>query len=172
MMAMPRWRLHAADAVIVALITTASSVVGGAQLPVTTRLVSPHGVEPMSNLIVLPAEGQKSAADDAFAAEHYGQGRSVSGEHGALLAALVRPAPTGEITPDPPPEVPPPTVKPLVPSVAAPPPRVEQPLSPPRQEERPGPQPQGPGPQPQGPAPGQEAPPAQPPPRGHVQLAP
>src|SRR5271167_4478119 len=134
MMAMPTRRIHAEYAVIAALISTASSVVGGA--------------------------------------EHYGQGRSVSSEHGTVLTALIRPAPVGDITPDPPPEVPPPTVKPLVPSVAPPPPRAEQPLSPPRQEERPAPQPQGPAPQPQGPPPGQQAPPPQPPPRGHVQLAP
>lgn len=182
MMAMPRRRVHAEYAVIAALISTAWSVVGGAQLPVTTWLQSArahstanepmHQVTAGMHLITAPAAWQKSAADDTFVAEHYGQGRSVSGEHGRVLTALIRPAPVGDMTPDPPPEVPPPTVKPLVPSVAAPPPRAEQPLSPPRQEERPAPQPQAPAPQPQGPPPGQEAPTAQPPPRGHVQLAP
>jgi hypothetical protein len=136
-MAMRRRRIHAEYAVIAALISTASSVLAPAQLPVS---------------------------------------RSISGEHGTVLTALIRPAPVGELTPDPPPEIPAPTAKPIVPSVAAPPPRAEQPLSPPRQVERPAPQPQGPAPQPQGPAPAPEAPPppppSPPPPRGHVQLAP
>jgi Flp pilus assembly pilin Flp len=160
MMAMPRRRIHAEYAVIAALISIASSVVGAAQLPVTTWLRS-EWAHPATNVPM------------------HGQGLSVSSEHRTMFTALIRPAPLGEITPDPPPEVPPPTVKPLVPSVAAPPPRAEQPLSPPRQEERPpqepqapAPQPQAPAPQPQGPPSGQEAPPAQPPPRGHVQLAP
>jgi hypothetical protein len=206
MMAMPRRRVHAEYAVIAALISTASSVAGGAQLPVTTWLRSEWAhstasepmrqvtagmqngaysatdsskLAPTSNLIAAPAASQKSAADDTFVAAHYGQGWSVSSEHGTVLTALIRPAPLGEMTPDPPPGVPPPTAKPLVPSVAAPPPRTEQPLSPPRQEERPAPPPQAPAPPPQAPAPPpqepptrQEAPPAQPPPRGHVQLAP
>jgi hypothetical protein len=154
-----RRRIRAQYAVIAALISTVSSVVGAAQLST-------------SNMTATPAAWQKSAADDTFTAEHYGQGLSVSSEHRTVLTALIRPAPLGEITPDPPPEVPPPTGKPLVPSVAAPPPRAEQPLSPPRQEDRPPPQQQAPAPQQQAPAPGQEAPPAQPPPRGHVQLAP
>ncbi len=204
-MAMRRRRIHAEYAVITALISTASSVVGAAQLPVTTWLRSewahPAANEPMhqatagmrngaysanvvsklaptSNVIATPAAWQKSAADDTFAAEHYGQGRSVSSEHGTVLTALIRPAPLGEITPDPP-EIPAPTVKPLAPPVAAPPPRAQQPLSPPRQQERPPPQPERPPPQPEGPPPqqegpppGQEAPPPQPPPRGHVKLAP
>lgn len=156
-MAMRRRRIHAEYAVITALISTASSVVGAAQLPVTTWLRSewahPAANEPMhqatagmrngaysanvvsklaptSNVIATPAAWQKSAADDTFAAEHYGQGRSVSSEHGTVLTALIRPAPLGEITPDPP-EIPAPTVKPLAPPVAAPPPRAQQPLSPP-----------------------------------------
>jgi hypothetical protein len=171
MMAMPRRRIHAEYAVIAALISTASSVVGGAQLPVTTWLRS-EWAHPIANE---PTHQVTTAADDIFAAEHYGQGRSVSSGHGTVLTALIRPAPVGDITPDPPPEVPPPTVKPLVPSVAAPPPRTEQPQSPPRQEERPAPQPQAPAPQPQAPAPQPQGPPPgqeAPPPRGHVQLAP
>jgi hypothetical protein len=152
-----RRRIHAQCAVIAALISTASSVVGAAQAPVTTWLRS-EWVHPAAN-------------------EPMHQGRSVSSEYGMVLTALIRPVPSGELTPDPPPEIPPPTAKPLVPSVAAPPPRAEQPLSPPRQEERPAPQPQGPAPQQQGPPPAPEAPPPQPPPqpappRGHVQLAP
>ena len=51
MMAMPGRRIHAEYAVIAALISTASSVVGGAQLPVTTWLRSewanPTANEPM-----------------------------------------------------------------------------------------------------------------------------
>jgi Flp pilus assembly pilin Flp len=173
MMAMPRRRIHAEYAVIAALISTASSVVGAAQLPVTTWLRS-EWAHPAANVPM-----HQVTASMQNAAEPYGQGRSVSSEYRTVFTALIRPAPLGEITPDPPPEVPPPTVKPLVPSVAAPPPRAEQPLSPPRQEERPPPEPQAPAPEPQAPAPqpqgppsGQEAPPAQPPPRGHVQLAP
>jgi hypothetical protein len=206
-MAMRRRRIHAEYAVITAFISTASSVVGAAQLPVTTWLRSewahPAANEPMhrvtagmqngayssnvlskpaptSNMIATPAAWQqKSAADDTFAAEHYGQGRSVSSEHGPVLTALIRPAPLGEITPDPPPEIPAPTGKPLQPPVAAPPPRAQQPQSPPRQQqgpprqqEGPPPQQEGPPPQQEGPPPQQEAPPPQPPPRGHVQLAP
>jgi hypothetical protein len=207
MMAMPRRRVHAEYALIAALISTASSVVSGAQLPVTTwlRLELAHSAAnapmrqvtaysatdspkpaPTSNLIAAQA-WQKSAADVTFVTAN-GQGRSVSSEHATVLTALIRPAPVGEMTPDPPPAVPPPTAKPLVPSVAAPPPRTEQPLTPPRQEERPAPPPQAPAPAPQAPEPPpqapapapqppappppQEAPSAQPPPRGHVQLAP
>ena len=218
-MAMRSRRIHAEYAVITALISTASSVVGAAQLPVTTWLRSewahPAANEPMHqvtagmqnraysanvlsklaptlNMIATPAAWQKSAADYTFAAEHYGQGRSETGEHGTVLTALIRPVPLGEVTPTPP-QIPAPTIKPIAPSEAAPPPRAEQPLSPPRQQERPppqqevpppqqegpaprqeGPAPQqeGPAPQQEGPPPQQEAPPSQPPPRGHVQLAP
>jgi hypothetical protein len=157
-LAMRRRRIPAQCAVIAALISTASSVVCAAQLPVTTWLRS-EWAHPAAN-------------------QPMHQGRSVSSQHGPVLTALIRPVPLGELTPDPPPEIPPPTAKPLVPSVAAPPPRAEQPLSPPRQEERPAPQPQGPAPPQQGPPPAPEAPPPQPPPsqppppRGHVQLAP
>jgi hypothetical protein len=175
MLAMPGRRLHAECAVIAALISTASSVVGAAQFPVTAWLRS-ESANPTANE---PIHQITTAADDTFAAEHYGQGRSVSSGHGTVLTALIRPAPVGDITPDPPPQVPPPALKPLVPPVAAPPPRAPQPQVPPRQEERPPPEPQAPAPEPQAPAPqpqgppsGQEAPPAQPPPRGHVQLAP
>jgi hypothetical protein len=203
-MAMRGRRIHAEYAVITALISTASSVVGAAQLPVTTwpRSEWAHAAanEPMHqvtagmqngaycandlwklpptfNAIATPAAWQKSAADEAYAAEHYGQGGSEFGAHGAALTALVRPAPVGEITPDPP--IPAPTVKPLEPPVAAPPPRAEKPLSPPRQPAAPPPQPEAPAPPPaspppppEAPPPQQEAPPPQPPPRGHVQLAP
>jgi hypothetical protein len=186
-----RRRIHAQYAVVAALISTASSVVGAAQLPVTTWLRSdwthPVASEPMqpvtadiqnATCFVTPAAWQKSAADHTFAAEHYGQRRSKSSEPGIVLTALIRPAPLGEVTPTPP-QIPAPTVQPIAPSVAAPPPRAEQPLSPPPQQERPAPQPEGPppqqeGPPPQqeGPPPQQEAPPSPPPPRGHVQLAP
>ena len=88
----------------------------------------------------------------------------------SALTALIRPAPTGEITPEP--QIPTPTANPIAPPVAAPPPRAEQPKSPPRQPAAPAPQSEAPAPQPEAPAPQQEAPPAQPPPRGHVQLAP
>jgi hypothetical protein len=209
---MRRRRIHAEYAVITALISTASSVVGAAQSPVTMWLRSEwaHAAanEPMHqvivglqsgaycasdlwrlpttlNVIATPAAWQKSAAGEAFAAEHHGQGQLESSEPGTVLTALIRPAPSGEITPDPP-QVPAPTVKPIAPSVAAPPPRAEQPLSPPRQPvapppqpEAPAPQPEAPAPQPEAPAPQQEgpppqseAPPSEPPPRGHVQLAP
>lgn len=190
-MAMRRRRIHAEYAVITALISTASSVVGAAQLPVTTwpRSEWAHAAanEPMHQVTTGMQKGaycandlwklpptfnakQKSAVDEAYAAEHYGQGRSESGAHGAALTALIRPAPVGEITPEP--QIPTPTVNPVAPPIAAPPPRAEQPLSPPRQPAAPAPQPEGPAPQPEAPAPQPEAPPPQPPPRGHVQLAP
>jgi hypothetical protein len=157
--AMRRRRIHAEYAVITALISTASSVVCAAQLPVTTwpRPEWVHAVanEPMHQVTV---------------AEPDEQGRSESGAHGAALAALIRPAPAGEITPDPP--IPAPTAEPIAPPVTAPPARAQQPLSPPRQPAAPAPQPEAPAPQPEAPGPGPEAPPPQPPPRGHVQLAP
>jgi len=199
-MAMRRRRIHAECAVITAVISTAWSVV-----PVTTWLRSEwahaaaseplHQVTagtqngahcandlwklpPTLNVIATPAAWQKSAAGGAFAVEHHGQGQLESSEPGTELTALIRPAPSGEITPDPP-QVPAPTVKPIAPSVAAPPPQAEQPLSPPRQPmapppqpEAPAPQPEAPAPQPEAPAPQPEAPPSEPPPRGHVQLAP
>ncbi|MEE6138518.1 hypothetical protein SKC41_19585 [Mycobacterium sp. 050128] len=103
------------------------------------------------------------------------------GERGLLLTGLIRPAPLGDITPDPPPGIPAPTARPLEPPVAAPPPRAQQPQVP---------KPQAPAPQEQGPAPAPDAPPPQappppppppPPPQpppsprppgGHVQLSP
>ena len=136
-MAMRRRRVHAEYAVIIALIGTASSVVGAAQLPVTTwpRSGWAHAaanelmhqvtagmqkgayfandlwkLPPTFNAIATPAAWQRSAVDEADAAEHYGQGRSESGAHGAALTALIRPAPVGEITPEPP--IPAPTVEP------------------------------------------------------------
>ena len=128
-MAMRRRRIHAEYAVITALISTASSVVGAAQLPVTTwpRSEWAHAAanEPMHQVTTGMQKGaycandlwklpptfnakQKSAVDEAYAAEHYGQGRSESGAHGAALTALIRPAPVGEITPEP--QIPTPTV--------------------------------------------------------------
>jgi hypothetical protein len=197
-MAMCGRRIYAEYAVITALISTASSVVGAAQLPVTTwpRSEWAHAAanEPTHqvtagmqngaycandlwrlpetlNVIATPAAWQKSAAGEAFAAEHRGQGQLECSEPGTVLTALIRPAPSGEITPDPP-QIPAPTVKPIAPSVAAPPPRAERPVAPPPQPEEPAPQPEGPAPQPEGPPPQPEAPPSEPPPRGHVQLAP
>jgi hypothetical protein len=202
-----RRRIHAEYAVITAVISTASSMV-----PVTTWLRSEwaHAAasEPMHqvtagmqngahcandwwappatlSVIATPAARQKSAAGGGFAVEHHGQGQLESSEPGTVLTALIRPAPSGEITPDPP-QVPAPTVKPIAPSVAAPPPQAEQPLSPPRQPVAPPPQPEAPAPQPEapapqplapapqqeGPSPQPEPPPSEPPPRGHVQLAP
>jgi hypothetical protein len=187
-MATRRRRRHAEYAVVTALISAAPSVVGAAQLPVTTCLRSdwahPAASEPMRQVT---ADMQN------------GTYRSESSEPGTVLTVLIRPAPSGEITPTPP-QIPAPTVKPIAPSVAPPPPRAEQPLSPPPQQERPAPQqerpapqqegpapqqegpapqqegpaPQqeGPPPQQEGPAPQQEVPPSPPPPRGHVQLAP
>ena len=184
---------------ITALIGTASSVVGAAHLPVTMWLRSewahPAVSEPMHqvtedmqngaccandvwklpstlNVLLTPAAWQKSAVGEAFVAEHYGQGRPEFSAHGTVPTALIRPIPLGEITPDPPP-IPAPTLKPIAPPVAPPAPRrAEQPLSPPRQQERPPPQQEGPPPQQEGPPPEQETPPPPPPPRGHVQLAP
>ncbi len=186
-MAMRRRRIPAQCAVIIALISGGSSVVSAAQSPVMTWPRMQNGAysanvsskpAPASNTIATPAAWQKSAADVPVAVEHNGQGRSAASQHGAMLTALIRPAPLGDITPDPPPEIPAPTVKPLEPPVAAPPPRVQQPLSPPTQQGPP-PQQQGPAPQPQGPAPQEPAPPPpqpppppQRPPGGHVQLAP
>jgi hypothetical protein len=213
-MAMRRRRTHAECAVIIALMSTASSALGAAQSPVTTWLRSEWAhpavgepthqlttgmqngascandlwkLPPTSNVIAAPAAWQKSAPDEAYATEHYGQGRSESGAHGMVLTAMIRPAPLGEITPEP--QIPAPTVKPIAPPVAAPPPRAEQPLSPPRQPVAPPPQQEAPQPAPEGPPPPQEAPtpaperppgppppeetpPPQPPPRGHVRLAP
>ncbi len=217
--AMRRRRMHAEYTVIIALIGTALSVVGAAQLPVTTwpRSESAHAaanelmhhvtagmqkgayfandlwkLPPIFNAIATPAAWQRSAVDEAYAAEHdeayaaehYGQGRPESGAYGAALTALIRPAPVGEITPEPP--IPAPTVEPVAPPVAAAPPRAVQPLSPPRQPaapapppeapapppEAPAPPPEAPAPPPEAPAPPPEAPPSQPPPPGHVQLAP
>jgi hypothetical protein len=176
-MAMRRRRIHAKYAVITALISTATSVLGAAQLPVTTRPRSEWAHAAVNDLwklpttfnaIATPAAWQKSAVDEAYSAEHYGQGRSESGTHGAALTALIGPAPVGEITPDPP--IPAPTVEPLAPHVAAPPPRAQQPLSP-RQPAAPAPQPEAPPPPQEAPPP-LPPPPSQPPPRGHVQLAP
>jgi hypothetical protein len=157
-MAMRRRRIHAEFAVITALISTASSVLGAAQLPVTTwpRSEWAHAAanEPMHqvtagrqkgaycandlwklpptfNAIATLAARQKSVVDEAYAADHHGQGRSESGAHGAALTALIRPAPVGEVTPEP--QIPAQTVNPVAPPAAAPPPRAEQPLSPPRQ---------------------------------------
>lgn len=136
-MAMRRRRIPAQCAVIIALISGGSSVVGAAQPPVM-----------------------------AWPRMH-------NGAYSANVSA-----PLGEITPDPPPEIPAPTVKPLEPPVAAPPPRAQQPVSPPTQQQGPPPQQQGPPPQQQGPAPQAPAPapppapPPQRPPGGHVQLAP
>jgi hypothetical protein len=218
-MALHRRRIQCA--VITALISIASSVTGATQFPVNTwlRPKSAHHaavsqpmrkvtadmqneascvndlwtLAPPSNVIATPAAWQKSAANEAYAVEHYGLGRSQSGTHGAALTALIRPAPSGEVTPTPPPQIPPPTQRPTPPPVAAPPPRTEQPLSPPRQPvapppqqeapppqqegpapepEAPAPQPEAPAPQQEGPPPEQEPPPSPPPPRGHVRLAP
>ncbi|CQD13695.1 hypothetical protein BN1232_02751 [Mycobacterium lentiflavum] len=103
------------------------------------------------------------------------------GERGWLLTGLIAPAPSGDITPDPPPGIPAPTAKPLEPPVAAPPPRAQQPQAPKPQPQAPLPQEQGPAPAPEAPPP-QAPPPAPPPPPqpppsprppgGHVQLSP
>jgi hypothetical protein len=165
---------------------------GGARRPRHRTLASDRsGMAPLNTMVILRrrihaqwavitallGSGLSVVGAYTFAADHYGHGRSVSSEHGTVLTALIGPAPLGELTPDPPPEIPPPTVKPLVPSVAAPPPRAEPP---PRRQETPAPQQQGPAPQEgpapqqQGPPPGQQTPPPAPPapPRGHVQLSP
>lgn len=161
-------RIPAQCAVIAALIGTASSVVGAAQLPVTAWLRSDWADPAVSEPL------------------HPG------------LAALIRPAPAGEVTPSPP-QIPAPTVKPIAPTVAAPPPQAEQPVPAPRQqqappppkavpppapeapppEEAPAPAPEAPppaqeapAPTPEAPPPPPETPPPPPPPRGHVQLAP
>src|ERR1700747_1950941 len=91
-MAMRRRRIHAEYAVITALISIASIVVGAAELPVTTW--------PRS-------EWAHAAA------------------HGAALNGLIRPAPVGEVTPEP--QIPAPTVNQVAPPVAGPPPRAERP---------------------------------------------
>lgn len=69
-----RWRIRAAHALIAALISTASSVVGAAQLPA---------------LAWLRSESARPAAHQAM-----NQAR-VPSEHGTVLAALIRPAPSG-----------------------------------------------------------------------------
>jgi hypothetical protein len=138
-----RRRMHAKCAVITALIGAASSVVGSAQLPATTwpRSESAHaaanermqqvtagmqkGASSASDLWKLPttfnaiatsAAWQKPAVDEAYAAERCGQGRSDSGTHGGGLTAWVRPAPLGDITPDP--QIPAATAEPLATSSA------------------------------------------------------
>jgi hypothetical protein len=210
-MAMRRRRTPAEYAVITALISIASSVVCATQLPVTTwpRSERAHPAvnepihqvtadmhnaascanelskpPPTSNVIAAPAAWHKSALDEAYAAEHDGQGQPESGGHSTVLTAVIRPAPLGEVTPTPP-QIPAPTLKPTAPPVAPPPPQAEQPLPPPRQQQRPPPQHEAPAPEPEAPAPEpeapapepaapppQEAPPSPPPGRGHVQLAP
>jgi hypothetical protein len=194
-MAMRGRRIHAECAVITAVISTASSVVGAAQLPVTTRLRPEwaHAAvnQPMHQVNADTQNGADCANDLC---------RSESGAHGTVLTALIRPAPVGEVITPEPPQIPAPTVKPVAPPVAAPPPRAEQPLPPPRQPVAPAPQPEAPAPQPEapapqpeapapqpeapapqqegpppqqeGPSPQQEPPPSPPPSRGHVQLAP
>jgi hypothetical protein len=176
-MATRRRRIPAECAVITALMSTASSVVGAAPLPVTTWLRSEWAhlavsepmhqitagmqngaacandlwkLPPTSNVIAAPAAWHKSAPDEAFAAGHNGQGRPESGEHGTVLTAMIWPAPMGDVTPQP--QIPAPTVKPVAPPVEAPPPPAEQPPPPPRQRQRP--------PQQEAPPPPQEAPPA------------
>jgi hypothetical protein len=176
-MATRRRRIPAECAVITALMSTASSVVGAAPLPVTTWLRSEWAhlavsepmrqitagmqngaacandlwkLRPTSNVIAAPAAWHKSAPDEAFAAGHNGQGRPESGEHGTVLTAMIWPAPMGDVTPQP--QIPAPTVKPVAPPVEAPPPPAEQPPPPPRQRQRP--------PQQEAPPPPQEAPPA------------
>lgn len=176
-MATRRRRIPAECAVITALMSTASSVVGAAPLPLTTWLRSEWAhlavsepmrqitagmqngaacandlwkLRPTSNVIAAPAAWHKSAPDEAFAAGHNGQGRPESGEHGTVLTAMIWPAPMGDVTPQP--QIPAPTVKPVAPPVEAPPPPAEQPPPPPRQRQRP--------PQQEAPPPPQEAPPA------------
>jgi hypothetical protein len=216
-MAMRRRRTPAEYAVIIALISIASSVVGATQLPVTTwprserahlavnepihlvTVAMHHSAScanelrkppPTSNVIAAPAAWHESALDEAYAAEHEGQGQPASGGRSTLLIAVVRPAPSGEVTPTPP-QIPAPTLKPTAPPVATSPPQAEQPLPPPRQQHRPPPPQQAPAPEPEAPPPSQEAPapepeappppqqapapePEAPPPpgRGRVQLAP
>jgi len=173
-MAMHKLRIHAEYAVITALIGIASSVVGAAQVPVTTwpRSDWAHAAtnEPMHQVTAGMQKGTYCA-------------NNLWKLHGEALTASIRPAPVGDVTPEP--QIPAPTAKVIAPPVAAPPPRAEQPLSPPRQPAAPAPQPEAPGPQPEAPAPQsaapapppeapppqQEAPPSQRP-RGHVQLAP
>src|ERR1700759_21375 len=112
-MAMRGRRMRTECAVVAALITTAASTVGAAQLPLTTW--------PRSE-------------------------RAQSGAHGTMLVARIRPAPVGEIITPEPPQVPAPTVKPVAPPVAAPPPRAQQPLPAPRQPAAPPPQQEAPAP--------------------------
>ena len=185
LMATRRRRIPAECVVITALMSTASSVVGAAQLPVTTWLRSEWAhlavsepmhqitagmqngaacpndswkLPPTSNVIAAPAAWHKSVPDEAFAAGHNGQGRPESGEHGTVLTAMIWPAPMGDVTPQP--QIPAPTVKPVAPPVEAPPPPAEQPPPPPRQRQRPPPQQEAPPPPQEAPAPEpQEAPP-------------
>ena len=184
LMATRRRRIPAECAVITALMSTASSVVGAAQLPVTTWLRSEWAhlavsepmhqitagmqngaacandlwkLPPTSNVIAAPAAWHKSAPDEAFVAGHNGQGRPESGEHGTVLTAMIWPAPMGDVTPQP--QIPAPTVKPVAPPVEAPPPPAEQPPPPPRQRQRPPPQQEAPPPPQEAPPAPQEAPP-------------
>jgi hypothetical protein len=96
--------------------------------------------------------------------------------HGAAPGGLIGPIPLGELTPDPPPPLPVPTINPIAPPPVAPPPRVappapraQQPQAPPRPPEGPAPEPEAP---PAPPPPSQPPPPPPQAPRGHVQLAP
>ncbi len=160
-------RMRAEYAVVAALISTAASVVGAAQLPVTTWLRSEraqsgaHGTvltalirpAPVGEIVTpeppqVPAPTVKSAAPPVAAPPPRAE---------QPLPAPRQPqaAPPKQEAPAPEPEAPAP-----------------QPEAPAPEPEAPAPQPQAPPPQQEAPPPPPEAPPSPPPSRGHVRLAP
>ena len=108
---------------------------------------------------VIGAGSAVGLAAQSPAAQRESAGHGLNAHHTALPAPI-RPAPLGEIPPEPP-RIPPPTMRAIPPPIEAPPPP----------QSAPAPQQVGP-PAVEAPPP-QEAPlPPAPPPRGHIQLAP
>jgi hypothetical protein len=160
-------RMRAECAVIAALVTTAASVVGAAQLPVTTWLRSEraqsgaHGT--ILTALIRPAP----------------VGEVITPEPPQVPAPTVKPVAPPVAAPPPHAEQPLPAPR----KPAPPPPQQEppapEPEAPAPQPEAPAPEPEAPAPQPEAPPPQQQAPPSppEPPPspppgRGHVRLAP
>jgi hypothetical protein len=155
-MAMRSRRKRAECAVIVALITTAGSIVGAAQLPLTTWLRSEraqsgaHGT--MLIALVRPAP----------------VGEIITPEPPQVPAPTVKPV-------APPVAAPPPRAQQPLPAPRQPAAPAPEPEGPAPQPEAPAPEPEAPAPPPpqqETPPPQPEVPPSPPPPRGHVRLAP
>ena len=141
--AMRRRRMHVECAVIAAVISTASSVMGATCAIDLRNLSSESGAHgTVLTALIRPAP----------------VGEVITPEPPQVPAPTVRPiAPTVAAPP------------PRAEQPVAPPPQQE---APPPQREAPAPQQEGPAPQQEGPSPEPEPPPSPPPPRGHVRLAP